>query len=128
MVKSHGFRSNFELQIAGVLVKHEVKYTYEDHTFKYVVKPRRYTPDFYLEEFDIHLEVKGLFTSQDRQKMLYFKKQHPDIDIRFVFMNAKNKLYKGSKTTYGEWATKHGFQWHEGTVPPEWYGEGEDNG
>ena len=28
-----------------------------------------------------------------------------------LFMNANNKIRKGSPTTYGEWATKKGFIW-----------------
>ena len=46
--------------------------------------------------------------------------QHPECDIRFVFANAKNKLYKSSKTTYGDWCNRHGFDWAEKTVPREW--------
>ena len=52
--------------------------------------------------------------------MSLIKKQYPELDIRFVFMNANNKIYKGSKTTYAMWANKHGFEWAEKNIPEEW--------
>jgi len=35
-------------------------------------------------------------------------------------MNANNKLYKGSKTTYSGWCDRHKYQWCESFVPKEW--------
>ena len=43
--------------------------------------------------------------------MALVKQQHKDLDIRFVFMNARNKIYKGSRTTYADWCNKHDFRW-----------------
>ena len=55
--------------------------------------------------------------------MLAVKKQHPELDIRFIFQR-NNTLTKRSKTTYGDWCDKHGFLWciypH---LPPEWFDE-----
>jgi len=48
------------------------------------------------------------------------KKQWPKMDIRFVFQNANNKLNKRSKTTYAQWADKHGFPWAHKRIPEEW--------
>jgi hypothetical protein len=46
--------------------------------------------------------------------------QNPDIDIRFLFVNANNKLNKSSKTTYGAWCDKHKILWAEKRIPNEW--------
>lgn len=54
------------------------------------------------------------------------KASNPELDIRFVFQNANNKLSKNSKTTYGEWATKKGFKWCHKEVPKEWIEEVEN--
>jgi len=43
------------------------------------------------------------------------------LDIRFVFLRASNKIYKGSKTTYAAWCERHGFEWAEGSIPTDWY-------
>ena len=35
----------------------------------------------------------------------------PQKRIIFLFMNPSNKITKRSKTTYGVWADKEGFEW-----------------
>lgn len=71
----------------------------------------------------IIIEAKGVLYSEDRQKHLLIKKQYPDLDIRFVFQNPKNKLYKGSKTTYADWAEKNGFKYSTRQIPDAWFRE-----
>ena len=60
----------------------------------------------------IFIETKGLFTTQDRQKMKLIREQHPNLDIRFIFSNSKTKIGKKSKTTYGMWCDLFGFKYH----------------
>lgn len=97
---------------------------FEPEKLKYVVpeKTRTYTYDFRLPN-GIILESKGLFTTEDRQKMKLVKEQHPDLDIRFVFSNANARIAKRSPTTYAKWATTNGFPWAHKTIPPEWLQE-----
>lgn len=115
-----GFRSTFELNLARSLSEKGVPYEYETTKLTYIPKPRTYTPDFYIPETNIYVEAKGHLDKGDRMKMLLVKEQYPDLDIRFVFLRANNKIYKGSKTTYADWATKHKFEWAEGSIPEEW--------
>jgi hypothetical protein len=115
------YRSNFELHLAKGLAEHKVKFEYESKKFIYVPKPRTYTPDFYIIESDIYIEAKGHLDKADRVKMALVKEQHKNLDIRFVFMNARNKIYKGSRTTYADWCNKHNFRWAEKTIPAEWF-------
>ena len=114
------FRSRFQLQLAKGLADNKVKF----EKFLYVPKPRTYTPDFYLVESDIYIEAKGHLDKADRVKMALVKQQHKDLDIRFVFMNARNKIYKGSRTTYADWCNKHNFRWAEKSIPTEWFKNG----
>lgn len=83
-------------------------------------KEHTYTPDFLLKRSGIIVETKGQFTSEDRQKHLYVKAQHPELDIRFVFQNPNAPIYKGSKTTYAKWCEKHGFKYATRLIPLEW--------
>ena len=92
----------------------------EKFYLEYQPKIKKYTPDFYLSKQDIYIETKGFFDFADRQKHLLVKEQNPDIDIRFLFVNANNKLNKSSKTTYGAWCDKHKILWAEKRIPNEW--------
>lgn len=71
----------------------------------------------------IIIEAKGLFETADRQKHLLIKKQYPHLDIRFIFQNPRNKIYKGSKTTYADWCKKHGFLYAAKLIPASWFRE-----
>lgn len=111
---------NSEKRVALQLKAEGVPFAYETEKLKYhVSKDHTYTPDFKLPN-GIYVEVKGMFTSADRVKHLTVREQHPEVDIRFLFDNPNRKLSKTSKTTYGAWAEKHGFQYSTKIVPKEW--------
>lgn len=116
----HGYRSGLEERVSKELDELQVNYEYEQLKIKYDVQEvRTYTPDFVLAN-SIIVETKGRFTVADRKKHLLIQKQHPFLDIRFVFQNSRAKLYKGSKTTYGEWCDKWGFMYADKSIPKEW--------
>ena len=116
-------RSTLESYTISDLKDRQVNFEYEPHRIKYMqIQERSYTPDILLAN-GIYVEVKGYFTSLDRVKHLLIKKYNPDLDIRFLFQNAKNRLSKTSKTTYAAWCEKHGFLWAEKYVPQEWINE-----
>ena len=97
------YRSGLEKQTALVLSECQKKVRYELLKIEWEdLRYRTYTPDFQLDN-GIFIETKGIFDSEDRHKHIQVRKQHPELDIRFVFSNSKGKLYKGSKTTYGDW-------------------------
>ena len=116
----HGYRSGLEETIAKDLEKAGVSFLYEDKRITYEVNQvRTYTPDFILPN-GIIIETKGRFVVADRMKHLMIRKQYPHLDLRFVFSNSRNKIRKGSKTTYGDWCTKHGFLYADKRIPDEW--------
>ena len=117
------YRSKFEVKVAADLGKRKIDFQYEKVSFDYVPKIRNYTPDFYLPESKIYIETKGRLTTNDRVKHLIIKEQYPDLDIRFVFVNANNKISRTSKTTYANWCDRHKFLWAESLVPMEWLNE-----
>jgi Phage endonuclease I len=119
--KSFKFRSGFEKKVyeqalgVGLTLDFEPKDAHLTYT-----KLSRYIPDFRLAN-GILIECKGRFTSADRAKMLNVRKVHQDKDIRLVFQRASNRITKNPNSlTYAGWAEKHGFKWHEGTVPKDW--------
>tara|TARA_R110001632_G_scaffold14525_2_gene48828 strand:- start:196 stop:579 length:384 start_codon:yes stop_codon:yes gene_type:complete len=116
----YGYRSGLEDRISEQLKALSVPVKYEEFKIKYQVNEvRTYTPDFELPN-GIIIESKGRFVVADRKKHLLIQKQHPDLDIRFVFSNSRGKINKGSKTTYGMWCDKHGFLYADKLIPEEW--------
>ena len=117
------YRSGLEEKVAEFIQEHESCVRYEEFKIKWTdVRFRVYTPDFVLDN-GIIIETKGLFTSEDRRKHIEVQKQHPELDIRFVFTNERNKLYKGSKTTYGMWCDKNNFKYATRNIPLKWLKE-----
>lgn len=119
-------RSMFEARVLTNLINCGVTYQYETVVIPYLEPEhkRRYTPDIILSN-KIIVEVKGKLDADDRKKMLLVKEQHPEYDIRFLFMR-DNKLTKSSKTMYSTWAAKHGFPYAvspDGIIPEEWVNE-----
>ena len=119
----HGYRSGLEHKISIYLKENKCKFTYE--TIKKECEDlsyRTYTPDFILNNCII-IETKGRFLASDRRKHLAIQKQHPHLDIRFVFENSRNKLRKGAKSSYGEWCIKYGFRYYDRIIPEDWLKE-----
>ena len=117
------YRSKSEERVAEHLKLMGVPYEFEplDKKVSYrIERTATYLPDFVLTDSGIILEVKGYFTSADRTKYLRVKQSNPGIDLRFVFDRASTKITKNSKTTYADWAEKHGFKWCEKVIPHNW--------
>jgi len=125
--KKNNFRSGLEEAVANELDKHNVDYGYEDTVIAYEKPARktRYTPDFRIKVNGTLWETKGRFQTSDRKKHLLIKEQHPEIKIKFIFSNSKNKIGKKSKTTYAKWCELKGFEYHcihstKKLFPKEW--------
>jgi hypothetical protein len=117
----YGVRSGLEADNCKHLEDKGVPYEYEKHKIKWEDHQwRSYTPDFVLDSNGIIVETKGRFVAADRRKHLKVKEQYPKLDIRFVFTNSKTKINKGSKTSYGDWCERHGFQYADKVIPDRW--------
>ena len=119
MSQAPQFKSKFESNFAKAIKAKGIVADYEPEKLAYTLECV-YLPDFKLKN-GVYLELKGVLDAISRRKMLAVKRQHPSLDIRFVFMKASNRLRKGSKTTYAQWAESHGFKWCEGMPPPGWF-------
>ena len=126
MPKNHNtrrYRSGLEREAAAFLKVNQKKVLYEKIKIEWEdLRYRTYTPDFELDN-GIFIETKGIFDNEDRRKHLAIKEQHPELDIRFVFSNAKAKINKGAKQRNFEWCEKNGFKWAHRIIPEEWLQE-----
>lgn len=118
------YRSGLEDKVAAWLAERSIPVQYEVCTLPYV-KPEslhKYTPDFILPN-GIVLETKGIWDSADRGKAGLIHEQHPALDLRFVFSNARARIGKKSKTTYAAYCEKRGFIYAHREVPEAWLTE-----
>lgn len=120
--RAEGYRSGLEEKITAELKALGVDFAYEALTIPYTLPPKRYKPDFILPN-GIVVETKGRFVSSDRTKHRQIKEQHPDLDIRFVFSNSKQRIGKKSQTTYAMWCERFGFPYADKSIPLEWINE-----
>lgn len=116
--KLAGFRSGFERTLDQQLRSSGVGYSYETMKIAYVLEGT-YNPDFILDN-GIIIEAKGYLDAVAKRKMIAVKKQHPELDIRFVFQSSATKV-AGGKQTNADWARKNGFQHAEQRIPEEWF-------
>lgn len=66
-------------------------------TLKYQMngKTRSYTPDFYLEDYDLYLEIKGFWWGDDREKMDIVLETHPEKKICIIEKEKYEKILQG---------------------------------
>jgi len=131
-----GRRSKFEDKIAKELDDAGMSFTYETWSYQYDEALRKnlakcadcgsksllrtgwYTPDFFLANGTI-IETKGRFTAADRRKMAAIQADHPDLDIKMLFMR-DNKIHKNSTTHYSDWCMQNNYDYAIGSVPERW--------
>jgi hypothetical protein len=103
-----GFRSGLEDEIAQQLRDQGIDPQYEQFKIAFIQPARnaKYTPDFRLPN-GIIIETKGRFITEDRQKHLLIKAQHPELDIRFVFSNSRAYMTTQKNKEFVEWLKKH---------------------
>jgi hypothetical protein len=67
------------------------------HTFEYEMngKVRCYTPDFYLPEQDVYLELKGRWWGDDKEKMSLVLEKYKDKKIVVIEKDNYEKLLRG---------------------------------
>jgi hypothetical protein len=115
------FKSGFERTVAANLSSRGLIWKYEPTQVPYILKSD-YNPDFYFPDYGFYVETKGKLVYEDRRKHLAVKKQHPELDLRFCFMEAHRKM-PGTKSTHAQWADRNGFLWCDKEIPEEWFND-----
>lgn len=132
------YRSGLEVKVTEELNKLGVRFEFEPKEGKIVYEVpssiHTYTPDFVITTKSgktIIVETKGIWDYADRYKHLLIRQQHPDLDIRFVFTRSKQRIRKGSSTTYADICEGNGRSPFKGVkwlyadkrIPEEWLNE-----
>jgi hypothetical protein len=87
------FAHESERQYARLLDFYQIEWTYEPHTFDIEhdadgTVTKRFSPDFYLPDFDLHIEVttmnQKLVTKKNR-KVRRLRELFPDVKIKIFY-------------------------------------------
>lgn len=115
------YKSKLEARFAKKAFEEGLTVEYETKKFKYI-RTSHYIPDWQVSE-NVFIETKGYLSQSNRSNLLAFREQYPDVTIHLVFQEPKNKINKRSKTTYEQWAKKHGFQscGIDSSIPRSWF-------
>lgn len=77
--KNIWMRSSWEVKYAQYLDKNNIKWLYESKTFD--LGNTTYTPDFYLPETDIYIEIKGYLRPNSKNKIKLFNKYFKNLKV-----------------------------------------------
>lgn len=99
-VADQSVQGTWERNIALKLEEMQIRWTKlktNRDTLEYVMdgKTRSYTPDFYLEDYDVYLEIKGYWWGNDKEKMRIVLSTHTDKNICVVEKEQYDKILRG---------------------------------
>ena len=129
------FRSLYEEAVAASLGAKGMRFKYEEYELEFdlgvpnawceecdghnIFQTKTYTPDFFLSN-GVIIEAKGKLDLATRKRMVAVKAAHPTEDIRILFMK-NNRISRGAKSRYLDWAAHRGFIAAVGPeVPDTW--------
>ena len=107
--KGTTFRSHLERDFAKYLEKQKLQWEYEKYKFelleraeytdqidgkKHILRGIFYTPDFYLPEFDLIIEIKGTWFDKRlfNLKLQLFKRKYPE--RKFIVIKSRAEFHK----------------------------------
>ncbi|MDG1465190.1 MAG: hypothetical protein P8J19_05045 [Acidimicrobiales bacterium] len=94
------FAHESEQQVADLLDFYEISWDYEPRTFVLETAPdgnprTAFTPDFYLPDHDLYLEVTTLrqsLVTRKNRKVRLLRERHPGIHIRILYRRDLERL------------------------------------
>lgn len=88
-------KSSYEFRFARLMDAHSVEWVYEPCAFVVAELGCGYVPDFYIEQLDMFVEVKGYFYADALKKWHAFLVEHKDIKISLVTRDILMQLEAG---------------------------------
>jgi hypothetical protein len=95
------FRSTWEANFARLLNYMDIKWEYEPKTL--ILKSCSYTPDFYLPELNLYIEVKGFDFGRGRPKLKLLNETNSTFPIKVLDDEGYMKLKKKYSSIIKNW-------------------------
>ena len=99
------FYSRLEANITRLFNYFGIKWKYQPETFD--LKTQTYTPDFYLPEYDIYIEVKNFLWRYSRIRDEKFRKLYPDINLILLLKENYLEIEKNYSHFIKNWEYKN---------------------
>jgi hypothetical protein len=127
--------SLFEVKVIEDLIRRKVSYVHHPDPIPYhrpvlggfclvcdsneVRKGALYQPDLFLVESGRYVELKGgTMTQESRGRLVHLMQSGQELSFLFA---RDNRLSRGSRTKYSQWAARHKAPWAIGdSIPEEW--------
>ena len=77
-------RSSYEIRVAKILDELNISWSYESKSFR-LSNGHSYRPDFLIDD-TVWWEVKGLLDEDNREKMLLFFNDYPEVDLKMIWL------------------------------------------
>ncbi len=100
------FYSRWEANIARLYTYLGVKWEYAPVTFD--IGGQKYTPDFYLPEKEIYVEVKNFWWEYSRMRDQKFRKRYPHIQLEVILKEQYLRYEQRYAEKIPEWEYKNG--------------------
>lgn len=96
----HFVRSRWEANFARILKFNSIKYTYEPK--KLFLGNCFYTPDFYLSDFDVYIEIIGYLSPEKEYKLRQISGLYPKFSL-FILDEEGYRMLEGKYKTLVNW-------------------------
>lgn len=95
------FYSRWEANFARILNLLKIKWVFQPESFD--LKFQKYTPDFYLPEYDLYVEIKNFLSNYSAKRDKAFRKLYPDKNLSLILRPEYTKLQSGFAEYIKEW-------------------------
>jgi len=99
------FYSRWEANIARLFNYLRIKWTFQPKTFD--LGSQTYTPDFYLPDYNIYIEVKNFLWEYSKIRDKKFRKLYPDIELILLLKKNYLELERGYAHLIKNWEYKN---------------------
>lgn len=99
------FYSRWEANMARLYTYLNVKWIYAPATFD--IGGQKYTPDFYLPEKEVYIEVKNFWWKYSKMRDEKFRKRYPNIPLEVILKEEYLKLEKQYAYLIPKWEYKN---------------------
>jgi len=95
------FYSRWEANFARILNLLKIKWEFQPKTFD--LKTQKYTPDFYLPEYDLFVEIKNFLSDFSKERDDKFRENYPELNLFLLLKEDYLKLQSTFSLEIKEW-------------------------